>query len=311
MKDYYKTLGIRATASPEQIHARWIELMRKFHPDRGRIEHEKARKINEAYEVLKHPSARARYDLERTYHRKKRNLYLQRMIVPSIIVTALFIFGLIYFQKPWSTAQLKSVFLWPRASITTILNDLKVPKGLNDLNALNVPNELDDPNAPNALNQTDLIDEIDQTDQTNQPRVAKAKTSAKVPKAVTASNKPKAPNALNQTDLIDEIDQTDQTNQPRVPRAKTSAKVQKAVTASNKPKAPVAPSALNDPNHPNLLSQLTPPPLLATEEEVNQFLDQYSAGYDRKDIEGFLSLFSSRAVQNGRDGFDEIKKMYS
>ena len=38
MKDYYKILGVKPNASPEDIHARWIELMRKFHPDTRRWE---------------------------------------------------------------------------------------------------------------------------------------------------------------------------------------------------------------------------------------------------------------------------------
>jgi ketosteroid isomerase-like protein len=52
-------------------------------------------------------------------------------------------------------------------------------------------------------------------------------------------------------------------------------------------------------------------PLIATEEEVRQFLGNYVKRYTQKDIDGFLSLFSPKAVQNQRDGFDEIKRTYS
>jgi hypothetical protein len=48
-----------------------------------------------------------------------------------------------------------------------------------------------------------------------------------------------------------------------------------------------------------------------TEEEVWQFLEHYKNQYTRKDIGGFVSLFSSNAVQNGRDGFNEIRRIYS
>ncbi|KPJ48752.1 MAG: hypothetical protein AMJ41_04310, partial [candidate division Zixibacteria bacterium DG_27] len=70
MKDYYKILGIKETAPAEDIRARWIELIRKFHPDGqtvGGAEAERLKEINEAYGVLKHPSARAYYDLQRAY----------------------------------------------------------------------------------------------------------------------------------------------------------------------------------------------------------------------------------------------------
>jgi len=54
-----------------------------------------------------------------------------------------------------------------------------------------------------------------------------------------------------------------------------------------------------------------PPSVIATEEEARQFLELYRERYARKDIEGFLSLFSTKAVQNGRDGFNEIRGIYS
>jgi Flp pilus assembly protein TadD len=50
---------------------------------------------------------------------------------------------------------------------------------------------------------------------------------------------------------------------------------------------------------------------IAEEEEVRQFLEHYRERYSRKDLEGFLSLFSPKAVQNQGDGFEEIKKIYS
>jgi hypothetical protein len=61
-----------------------------------------------------------------------------------------------------------------------------------------------------------------------------------------------------------------------------------------------------------LFSQtLDPQTAGVTEEEVRQFLEQYKNRYTRKDIDGFISLFSSKAIQNEREGFDDIKKIYS
>jgi hypothetical protein len=54
-----------------------------------------------------------------------------------------------------------------------------------------------------------------------------------------------------------------------------------------------------------------PLPLLAEEEEVQQFFSNYVFQYNRKDIDGFLSFFSSRAVQNQRDEFDGIRSIYT
>jgi ketosteroid isomerase-like protein len=52
-------------------------------------------------------------------------------------------------------------------------------------------------------------------------------------------------------------------------------------------------------------------PLLIKEEEVKQFFSNYIDRYNRKDINGFLSLFSSKAVQNQKEGLDRIRKIYS
>ncbi len=53
------------------------------------------------------------------------------------------------------------------------------------------------------------------------------------------------------------------------------------------------------------------PPLVAREEEVEQFFSNYVDRYNRMDIRGFLSFFSSKAVQNRRDRIDEIRSIYT
>jgi hypothetical protein len=57
--------------------------------------------------------------------------------------------------------------------------------------------------------------------------------------------------------------------------------------------------------------QIKIPSLIATEEEVKNFFAEYGERYARKDLEGLFSLFSSRAVENGRYGIAEMKKTYS
>ncbi len=55
----------------------------------------------------------------------------------------------------------------------------------------------------------------------------------------------------------------------------------------------------------------TPVSDFATEEELKQFFADYTEHYNKRDVNGFLSLFSSEATQNGRDRFDSIGKMYA
>jgi ketosteroid isomerase-like protein len=53
------------------------------------------------------------------------------------------------------------------------------------------------------------------------------------------------------------------------------------------------------------------PPLVAEEEEVEQFFSNYVDRYNRKDVGGFLSFFSSKAVQNQKEGLEGIRSIYT
>lgn len=60
-KDYYQILGVAKNASPDEIKKAFRRLAVLHHPDRGGDE-ARFKEINEAYEVLKDPSKRQRYD---------------------------------------------------------------------------------------------------------------------------------------------------------------------------------------------------------------------------------------------------------
>lgn len=66
-QDYYEILGVDRNASEKEIKSAYRKLARKWHPDlhpageKDQAE-EKFKKINEAYEVLKDPEKRKRYD---------------------------------------------------------------------------------------------------------------------------------------------------------------------------------------------------------------------------------------------------------
>jgi ketosteroid isomerase-like protein len=63
---------------------------------------------------------------------------------------------------------------------------------------------------------------------------------------------------------------------------------------------------------PNLSAQNPPlPSLIATEQEVREFFDQYIERYNKRELEEFLFLFSLRARQNQRDGLPEIRTIYT
>lgn len=63
-KDYYEILGVARDASKDEIQRAYRKLARKFHPDLNKEAgaEDKFKEINEAYEVLKDPAKREKYD---------------------------------------------------------------------------------------------------------------------------------------------------------------------------------------------------------------------------------------------------------
>lgn len=63
-QDYYKTLGVNAGASDDEIKAAYRKLARKYHPDKNKDAgaEDKFKSVSEAYEVLHDKQKRASYD---------------------------------------------------------------------------------------------------------------------------------------------------------------------------------------------------------------------------------------------------------
>ncbi len=68
MRDPYAVLGVKRTAGPEEIKAAWRNLAKTLHPDRNQGDPEAGTRfaeVGQAYQLLKDPLARQRFDKER------------------------------------------------------------------------------------------------------------------------------------------------------------------------------------------------------------------------------------------------------
>ena len=61
-KDYYKTLGVEKSATPEEMKKAFRKLAHQYHPDKNKGDDTKFKQVNEAYQVLSDEKKRAQYD---------------------------------------------------------------------------------------------------------------------------------------------------------------------------------------------------------------------------------------------------------
>jgi len=68
MRDFYSVLGVRRDAGADEIKSAWRTKAKSVHPDQNRDDPDANRRFTEigrAYEVLKDPAKRSRYDQQR------------------------------------------------------------------------------------------------------------------------------------------------------------------------------------------------------------------------------------------------------
>ena len=326
MKDYYEILGLKEEASGEEIRVRWTELIKTNHPDLGKTEgdDERIKEINEAYDILKNESTRFDYDLERNLMRsiikktrrpKGRGMNIRKIMLPAGMVVLFSIVGLISYtrfhvaepptsQVPKEMAnglEKKKGPQIPRVKTESGANAQKTAPAETKKEIMFQESEEIVSVSPQA-SPSRVERKLEKKEESPQKILPKAETPVKVEEAVLAKEEPKRikepdPQTVVKSEAPVRVEKEVLKEVPReVPK-----EVPKDV-----PKEPIQATL-----HPGKKLAINIPPPLAKEEEVKQFFSSYIDRYHQKDIDGFLSLFSSKAVQNQKDGLKEIRSIYT
>jgi hypothetical protein len=295
MKDYYRILGLRETATAEEIHRRWIELMQKYHPDHsldGKYDEEMAKKINEAYEVLKHSASRMGYDLERQHQRSQKTFSAWKLVVPVSVVTIILIFTVFIFRNPEAPVSLNQKPLLPPPEATGPYEE--------------PTRQVISPKEPSEVEKSVKI-EKEKEEKASSQQIGQAKKTAPLVAIKTvepslptvqpeSSAKSLATPAPTQLSRPRPVEKQKPTNFPDL-----SKKIPAVHSVSDS-------SASAKKEDPSLEAKLPPP--IGTEEQVRKFFNHYIERYNKRDTQGFLSLFSPKAIQNQKDGLEGIQRIY-
>ena len=350
IKNYYKILGVKETAFEEEIRNRWVELIKHCHPDlrkgsqvnekiNEKIINEKIKEINEAYQTLKFSSSRMEYDLKRKYDRKKKKLNVRRAIFPLSILIVLFIIPsliLIKFRSP------------SPSSLETSSDESPLIASLppNQKGEIHRKDEKNERNQNNRINRGDLGSRT-LSDRMTSPPPSKAKTLVKVEEVVSEEKSRFVPQEM--VKVISEptpasflvVPQTARIQKLYDPKDRATQRPHETVdlpsprlpdSETQRPDAPPTQISYDAPTpkpydtiesktqrpHDTLTQRpagfsvpIISQPDTAKEEEVSRFFNNYIERYARKDVDGFLSLFSLKAVQNQKDGIEGIRKIYN
>jgi curved DNA-binding protein CbpA len=315
MEDFYKILGVKENATEEEIRARWIKLTKRYHPDRGEpnASDEKIKKINEAYQVLKDESTRFDYDFKRRLEKsttKKRDegegkVLTKKILVPIGALVLFFIVGIVVLR--WGQTNLKPEPEKLYKTKPTV--QIKIP---SPDPSLNIDSE--------AKGSTPASKEISKGVPLKGTKgLAKGELDSKKASFRQEGSKSESPVQVEKgapREAREEVSQE---------RGQIVAVTREDLKSSEEPsgQSVLKQEALPKPEHEDMKGiskEISQPdakvipaitPLLAKEEEVRRFFTEYIDRYTKKDIPGFLSVFSSKAIQNQKDGLEAIKNIYS
>ena len=329
MKDFYKILGVKENASGEEIRERWIELTKRYHPDlrEGMASDERIREINEAYQVLKDESTRFDYDFKRGLEKstpKKRErggdrFLTKKIFIPMGVLIFFIIVGFVALR--WGLTGLKPEPVKLYKIKPTV--EIRIPPPNPSLKidseakaSAEAPKEVSKLAPP----KTTKVLQISAPSSTSLPlTLAKGEVGSKKESSRQEGSKSEGPFQVEKeaSREVREVMPRERsqlvtgTREDRKSIEEPSAQPVLKQEALPKTEQEVLKGISKETSQQGTKVIPVLPPLLAKEEEVRRFFAEYIDRYTKKDIHGFLLAFSSKAIQNQKDGWEGIRKIYT
>lgn len=335
--DYYLTLLLPRYSDSSRLNKRWKDLMLLYHPDRNIQNSEEmaetAKKINEAYSVLKDSDKRADYDRKlqkaaiQSIHRNqyksvnirkensrpgKAQKTLSVLIIPLIAAACVFALFVIYLNN--RSAQLYKGQLEaglaikpdskPAGSSEGVSPDVSMPAPGQKQQAITKPLKDIKPapalkiSVPSVSSSADLKNR-----QADKPgNNTNSASSGKADKNLTGAS----PQVLQGKDLNIQKE-----------AVADKAPMKTEVTQSQPVVSPpheVVYEKTSKKAEPMQSQPVAQPPVKAVseniEEQVRLFINKYIKAYEAGNLNSFISLYSESALENKKLGYNEIKKSY-
>lgn len=308
--NFYVTLGLSSLSSQDQIRERWKRLMLLYHPDRQGEDKEwfaeRAKKVNEAYSVLKNAADRAAFDgklakdSQRLQSSRLRGMvrdggvphraarvgsvpgksWALRRYVPVLIVACYVLAAAVFLA-----------FIYFRDDSTSLESALR-PAGHPAISRLlqEVP--------PSAAEQAGDPDRL-LSGQGSRGEGLKA-----VPGDAAGTGLPSGPEAAPPVRKRPAADTPPAASEEAGPAVASARQTLPGIPAET---APAVPPRGNSGEG----MKAQPPAVHAiTKAEVEDFLRRYAESYRNGRIEEFMKFFSRRAVENGRMDHEMIRSSY-
>ena len=337
--DHYLTLALPRTTSEAQLNKRWKELMRIYHPDRNDAEDAAgyAKRINEAYSILKDPKKRMEYDRKRaqlsvsSYMTQRKNVartkrsrwrlsippevgrLVPKLIIASSMAASCVVLLIIFLKNRPGDYTYQASIVPAEKRLTTVetdkTQDPKEGKAKEDDNKMMIP-----------ATSSPLREELYKPESAQTEKASKEKgiTTSAV-KSFTPSGQQNAPRELPTTNIRADVTEK-VTGEKKTTSAASNAilkespdqNLKRDVTPplSQESPSPGRKDPTNDPAESGPYVNSLKEGQGDTETEVFLFLAQYILAYEEGDYPRFTGLFSKSAVENNSVQYPEMMKFY-